>query len=339
MSDQIPVGLHPKKGAEIVLEEVTKFYPGAETPAVEDFSMVVPAGSLVTFVGPSGCGKTTTMKMINRIIEPTEGTITIGGEDVMSINLDILRRRIGYVIQQIGLFPHMTIAENVGVVCGLLDWDKKRTTDRVEELMDLVGLEPEIFADRYPRQLSGGQQQRAGVARALAADPPVMLMDEPFGATDPITREHLQNEFLELQTKLNKTVIFVTHDFDEAIKMGDKIAVLAGRSRIAQYDTPDRILANPADEYVESFVGEGASLRRLALVSTGALNRRDAKHEDANLPGISGSDSLRVALDTCIGQNARALRVFDEAGAVTGVIELPQILSALNDVKLATESS
>lgn len=332
MSDQSTVGLHPKKGAEIVLDQVTKFYPGATTPAVENFSMVVPAGSLVTFVGPSGCGKTTTMKMINRIIEPTEGLITIGGEDVLSLDPHLLRRRIGYVIQQIGLFPHMTIAENVGVVCGLLKWDKQRTEDRVNELLHLVGLEPETYAERYPRQLSGGQQQRAGVARALAADPPVMLMDEPFGATDPITRDHLQNEFLELQQKLGKTVIFVTHDFDEALKLGDKIAVLGPRSRIAQYDTPDNILANPADDYVESFVGEGASLRRLALLQVSALTPRNETSADGDLPVVTTEHSLRIALDTCIGRGTKALRVADEAGKSVGVIELPQILSALSDV-------
>lgn len=339
MSEQETAGLLPQGGAEIVLEEVTKYYPGAETPAVENFSMEIPSGALVTFVGPSGCGKTTTMKMINRIIEPTSGRITIGGDDILSMNPDQLRRHIGYVIQQIGLFPHMTIAENVGVVCGLLGWDRSRTKQRVEELLDLVGLEPHLFAHRYPRQLSGGQQQRAGVARALAADPPVMLMDEPFGATDPITREHLQTEFLELQKQLAKTVIFVTHDFDEAVKLGDRIAVLSRRSKIEQYDTPDRILANPANEYVESFIGEGAALRRLALIPVAELNLRPASSGEGQLPVVTATDSLRVALDACIAKSAPGVQIQDEQGNVLGVVELEQVLGIFNNGKLAAADS
>ncbi|MEU4669817.1 ATP-binding cassette domain-containing protein [Amycolatopsis sp. NPDC023774] len=253
-------------GAEIELEHVTKRYPGTRAPAVDDFSMVVPAGKIVVLVGPSGCGKTTTMRMINRLIEPTSGRITIGGEDALKLDVDTLRRRIGYAIQQAGLFPHFTVAQNIGVVPGLLGWDKKRVSARVEEMMDLVGLDPAEFRDRFPRQLSGGQQQRVGVARALAADPPVLLMDEPFGAVDPITRGNLQDELLRLQTELKKTIVFVTHDFDEAVKLGDKIAVLGNGSKILQYDTPDAILANPADDTVAGFVGAGASLKQLTLL-------------------------------------------------------------------------
>ncbi|QYN24264.1 ABC transporter ATP-binding protein [Amycolatopsis sp. DSM 110486] len=253
-------------GAEIELEHVTKRYPGTRAPAVDDFSMIVPAGKIVVLVGPSGCGKTTTMRMINRLIEPTSGRITIGGEDALKLDVDTLRRRIGYAIQQAGLFPHFTVAQNIGVVPGLLGWDKKRVTARVEEMMDLVGLDPADFRDRFPRQLSGGQQQRVGVARALAADPPVLLMDEPFGAVDPITRGNLQDELLRLQTELKKTIVFVTHDFDEAVKLGDKIAVLGNESKILQYDTPDAILANPADDTVAGFVGAGASLKQLTLL-------------------------------------------------------------------------
>ncbi len=253
-------------GVEIELENVTKRYPGTREPAVDDFSMVVPAGKIVVFVGPSGCGKTTTMRMINRLIEPTSGRITIGGDDALKLDVDTLRRRIGYAIQQAGLFPHFTVAQNIAVVPGLLGWDKKKVNDRVEEMMDLVGLDPADFRDRFPRQLSGGQQQRVGVARALAADPPVLLMDEPFGAVDPITRGNLQDELLRLQTELKKTIVFVTHDFDEAVKLGDKIAVLGNQSKILQYDTPDAILANPADDTVAGFVGAGASLKQLTLL-------------------------------------------------------------------------
>jgi osmoprotectant transport system ATP-binding protein len=253
-------------GVEIELEHVTKRYPGTRVPAVDDFSMVVPAGKIVVFVGPSGCGKTTTMRMINRLVQPTSGRITIGGEDALKLEVDTLRRRIGYAIQQAGLFPHFTVAQNIAVVPGLLGWDKKKVADRVEEMMELVGLDPADFRDRYPRQLSGGQQQRVGVARALAADPPVLLMDEPFGAVDPITRGNLQDELLRLQTDLKKTIVFVTHDFDEAVKLGDKIAVLGNQSKILQYDTPEAILANPADDTVAGFVGAGASLKQLTLL-------------------------------------------------------------------------
>jgi osmoprotectant transport system ATP-binding protein len=253
-------------GVEIKLERLCKTYPGGHGVAVEDVSMDIPAGKIVIFVGPSGCGKTTTMKMINRLIEPTSGTITIGGQDTLSLDPDKLRRTIGYAIQQAGLFPHMTVAQNVGMVPALLGWPKRRISDRVDEMLELVGLDAGQFRDRYPRRLSGGQQQRVGVARALAADPPVLLMDEPFGAVDPITRGNLQDELMRLQTELRKTIVFVTHDFDEAVKLGDRIAVLGPRSTILQYDTPDAILANPANDTVAGFVGAGASLKQLTLM-------------------------------------------------------------------------
>jgi osmoprotectant transport system ATP-binding protein len=253
-------------GAEIRLENVAKRYPNTKAPAVDEFTMTIPAGKIVVFVGPSGCGKTTTMRMINRMVEPTSGIITIGGQDALKLDADQLRRGIGYAIQQAGLFPHFTVAQNIAVVPGLLKWDKKKIDARVEEMMDLVGLDPELYRDRLPRQLSGGQQQRVGVARALAADPPVLLMDEPFGAVDPITRGNLQDELLRLQAELGKTIVFVTHDFDEAVKLGDKIAVLGDRSSIQQYDTPDAILANPANDTVAGFVGAGASLKQLTLM-------------------------------------------------------------------------
>ena len=249
----------------IRLEGVTKQYPGQDRPAVQHIDMDIPAGEIVIFVGPSGCGKTTLMKMINRLIEPTSGRIFIQGEDVTRGNPDQLRRRIGYVIQQIGLFPHMTIGDNIATVPKMLGWDKSRIDTRIDELLELVGLDASDFRSRYPKQLSGGQRQRVGVARALAVDPPVMLMDEPFGAIDPITRDRLQNEFLRLQEEIRKTIVFVTHDIDEAIKMGDRIAILREGARIAQYDTPEHILSAPADDFVADFVGAGASLKRLNL--------------------------------------------------------------------------
>jgi osmoprotectant transport system ATP-binding protein len=248
----------------IRLENLTKVFPGQEAPAVDDLSLEIPEGEIVVFVGPSGCGKTTTMKMINRIIEPTSGRIFLQGDDVTKVNGDKLRRRIGYVIQQIGLFPHMTIADNIATVPKMLGWDKKRISDRVDELLETVSMDVS-YRERYPKELSGGQRQRIGVARAMAADPPVLLMDEPFGAIDPITRERLQNEFLRLQAEIKKTIVFVTHDIDEAIKMGDRIAILRTQSKIAQYDTPERILTDPADEFVEDFIGTGASIKRLSL--------------------------------------------------------------------------
>ena len=252
--------------AVVRLEHVSKRYgPQGGALAVSDLSLEIPAGEIVVLVGPSGCGKTTTMKMINRLIEPTSGRITIDGEDVMSLPAVELRRRIGYVIQQVGLFPHLTVAENVAVVPRLLRWPPGQVKDRVEELLDLVRLEPATYRDRYPAALSGGERQRVGVARALAADPPLMLMDEPFGAVDPILRDRLQNEFLRLQAQVRKTVVFVTHDVDEAIKMADRIAILQRGGILAQYDTPDTILANPASEFVARFVGADRGLKRLSL--------------------------------------------------------------------------
>jgi osmoprotectant transport system ATP-binding protein len=249
----------------IRLEHLTKTYPGQARPAVDDLSLDVHEGEIVVLVGPSGCGKTTTMKMINRIIEPTSGRIVLDGEDVTDADPDQLRRRIGYVIQQIGLFPHRTIAENIGTVPRVLGWDKRRIAERVDELLETVGMDPSVYRGRYPKELSGGQRQRVGVARALSADPDVMLMDEPFGAIDPITRDRLQNEFLRLQAEVRKTIVFVTHDIDEAIKMGDRIAILREGSEVVQYDTPETILTAPADDFVSDFIGSGASLKRLNL--------------------------------------------------------------------------
>jgi osmoprotectant transport system ATP-binding protein len=290
--------------------------------------MTVNPGELVMFVGPSGCGKTTTMKMINRIIEPTSGSISINGRDILSLDPNELRRHIGYVIQQIGLFPHMTIAENIAVVPRLLGWSKSKTAERVDELLSTVDLAPGQFAQRYPRQLSGGQQQRVGVARALAADPPVMLMDEPFGATDPITREKLQTEFLRLQETLGKTIIFVTHDFDEAVKLGDRIAVLSERSQIEQFDTPANILAAPANDYVASFIGHGAAIKRLSLIPMTDARLgpvADAGDQTITVP-ITGT--LRDALDTLVLTGAPAIKVVDGVRAV-GSISIEGISAVL----------
>ncbi|WP_231738452.1 MULTISPECIES: ABC transporter ATP-binding protein [Kocuria] len=252
-------------GARILLENVSKRYPGQAKAAVDGLTLEIPAGSIVMLVGPSGCGKTTTLKMINRLIEPTDGRIVIDGQDVTSMNGDELRRGIGYVIQAGGLFPHMSVATNIGMVPKMLGWDRKRIAARVDELLELVSLDPAVYRDRYPRELSGGQQQRVGVARALAADPPVLLMDEPFGAVDPITRQRLQDELINIQHELQKTIVCVTHDFDEAVKLGDWIAVFDEGARIVQYDAPERILAEPADEFVEDFIGSGAGLKQLTL--------------------------------------------------------------------------
>ncbi|HEY5420178.1 MAG TPA: ATP-binding cassette domain-containing protein, partial [Marmoricola sp.] len=238
----------------IRLDGVGKTF-GDGTVAVEALDLDVPRGAVVTLVGPSGCGKSTTLKMVNRLIEPTSGRIFLDGTDVTDADPVELRRGIGYVIQQVGLFPHQTIATNVATVPSLLGWSKADARARALELMDLVGLDPDVFADRFPHQLSGGQRQRVGVARALAADPPVLLMDEPFGAVDPVVRARLQDEFLRLQRELGKTVLLVTHDIDEAVKMGDQVAVFAAGGRLAQYDVPAAILGRPADDFVSSFVG------------------------------------------------------------------------------------
>ncbi|WP_220093506.1 ABC transporter ATP-binding protein [Flexivirga caeni] len=256
---------HTVSGAEITLDGVSKIYRGQQAPAVDNISLTVPAGEIVMFVGPSGCGKTTTLKMINRLIEPTSGTISIGGENIRAKKVDELRRTIGYVIQGGSLFPHMSVAKNISIVPKLLGWNTSRVKDRVDELLDLVGLDAAKYRDRYPRELSGGQQQRVGVARGLAADPPVILMDEPFGAVDPITRQRLQDELLSIQRELHKTIVCVTHDIDEAIKLGDRVLILQEGAHVAQYDTPEVVLSSPANDFAQDFVGAGSSLKRLSL--------------------------------------------------------------------------
>jgi osmoprotectant transport system ATP-binding protein len=277
-------------GARILLDGVTKKYPAQSQAAVDNITMEIPAGEIVMLVGPSGCGKTTTMKMINRLIEPTSGRILIGDDDVTKRDPDQLRRHIGYVIQGAGLFPHLTVGDNIAIVPRLLKWDKKRISTRVDELLDLVSLDPSQYRGRYPRELSGGQQQRIGVARALAADPPVLLMDEPFGAVDPITRQRLQDELLRLQDELRKTIVFVTHDFDEAVKLGDRIAILQTGSKIVQYDSPERILAEPADDFVRGFVGAGAALKQLTLTRV-----RDVDLHAAAVARVGGDAAQAIA--------------------------------------------
>jgi osmoprotectant transport system ATP-binding protein len=256
-------------------ENASKRYPGSDTLAVDDLSLTVSAGEICVLVGPSGCGKTTAMRLVNRTVELTGGDVLVGERSVRDIEPAHLRREIGYVIQEVGLFPHRTIAQNIGTVPQLLGWDRRRVAARTAELLDLIGLDPAL-GDRYPGQLSGGQQQRVGVARALAADPKVMLMDEPFGAIDPISRERLQNEFLRLQAEVRKTVLFVTHDIDEAIKMGDRIAIMRVGGRVAQFATPAELLMTPADEFVEDFVGADRALKRLALLRVSDIDLWEA---------------------------------------------------------------
>ncbi|MFF3553786.1 ABC transporter ATP-binding protein [Streptomyces tsukubensis] len=273
----------------IRFEHVTKRYPDGTT-AVDDLSFEVNEGELITLVGPSGCGKTTTMKMVNRLIEPSSGRILLDGEDISTVDPVRLRRRIGYVIQQVGLFPHRTVLDNTATVPHLLNWPRKKARARAAELLDLVGLDPAVHGDRYPDQLSGGQRQRVGVARALAADPPVLLMDEPFGAVDPVVREHLQNEFLRLQQQMRKTVLFVTHDIEEAVRLGDRIAVY-GQGRIEQFDAPAAVLGAPATPYVADFVGADRGLKRLSVtpIEEGDLEQPPVVHLDDPLPRDLGA--------------------------------------------------
>jgi osmoprotectant transport system ATP-binding protein len=316
--------------AEIVFRGVTKRYPGQRAAAVSDLSLEIPAGEICVLVGPSGGGKTTAMKMVNRLIEITDGDILIDGQSVRRLDVIELRRRIGYVIQHVGLFPHMNAADNIATVPRLLGWPKPRIHARVRELLELVGLDPEHDGGRYPNQLSGGQQQRVGLARAMAADPSVMLMDEPFGAIDPITRERLQDEFLRLHREFRKTVIFVTHDIDEAIKMGDRIAILRAGGTLAQYDTPDAILANPADDFVARFVGADRSLKRLALKQLSDIDLLPAPNGDEpSLPSVAASATLRDALALMLGEGMRELIVVDKQGRVIGSCSVDQVAALL----------
>jgi osmoprotectant transport system ATP-binding protein len=305
--------------AEIELDHVTKRYGSNPKPAIDDLSLTIPAGEICVLIGPSGGGKTTAMKMINRLISITEGDITIDGKSVKSLEKTELRRGIGYVIQQIGLFPHMTVQDNIATVPRLLGWDKQRIRARSDELLELVGLDPAEHAKRYPAQLSGGQRQRVGLARAMAADPPLMLMDEPFGAIDPITRERLQNDFLRLHREIRKTVVFVTHDIDEAIKMGDRICILREGGVLAQYDTPEAILAAPADDFVAQFVGADRGLKRLALRRVDEVDLQPVPDGDG-APTCSQLTTLRDALSLMLTEGAGGVVVRDADGNAKGYL-------------------
>ncbi|MDK1472316.1 betaine/proline/choline family ABC transporter ATP-binding protein [Streptomyces sp. 549] len=293
----------------IRFERVTKRYADGTT-AVDDLSFEVAEGELVTLVGPSGCGKTTTMKMVNRLIEPSEGRILLGGEDVSAVDPVVLRRRIGYVIQQVGLFPHKTVLENTATVPLLLGGSRAKARARAAELLELVGLDPQVFGSRYPDQLSGGQRQRVGVARALAADPPVLLMDEPFGAVDPVVRERLQTEFLRLQAEVRKTVLFVTHDIEEAVRLGDRIAVY-GHGRIEQFDPPSKVLGAPATPYVADFVGADRGLKRLSVTP---IERGDLEQP----PVVRLDDRPEQAAARMRAEGARWAVVLDDSGDLHG---------------------
>src|SRR4028118_184116 len=354
----------------IEFKGVSKTYAGSDRPVVNDLTFNIEDGEICVLVGPSGCGKTTSMRMINRLIEPTSGEILIDGQKNTSMSGTQLRRKIGYAIQQIGpfphrtigpnvgtaprragwppprkigyavqqigLFPHRTIGQNVGTVPGLVGWDKERTSSRVDELLDLVGPAPDQYRDRYPAELSGGQQQRVGVARALAADPPIMLMDEPFGAVDPITRDRLQQEFLRIQEDIKKTIVFVTHDIDEAIKMGDKIAILKEGGILAQYDTPENTLSNPASDFVRSFVGTDRVLKRLSLLQVKDMPL-DPANGSADLPRISDQLTLKDALSEIIGAGSdRGLVIPDgNGGNPSGTLSIDAIRTLSHDAEVA----
>ncbi|WP_030939102.1 betaine/proline/choline family ABC transporter ATP-binding protein [Streptomyces sp. NRRL F-3307] len=319
----------PNPDTMIFLDEVSKRYPGQEKAAVSELSMEIRRGEFVVLVGPSGCGKTTTLRMINRLVEPTHGRIFIDGKDVTHADVDELRRGIGYVIQQIGLLPHLTIADNIALVPRMLKVKKSERRQRAKELLEMVGLDPATYADRYPRQLSGGQQQRVGVARALAADPPVMLMDEPFGAVDPIAREKLQMEFLRLQERIRKTIVMVTHDIDEALRLGDRIAIFGPGSRLAQFDTPLEILSNPADDFVRDFVGSGAPVRRLSLlkVSDVMASAPSDAPSAANAIAIDAGETVHRALELVLASRAEGVEV-SVPGDGTRYLDLQTLLTA-----------
>jgi osmoprotectant transport system ATP-binding protein len=310
----------PGQAAEIVFDNATKVY-GHGAPAVDQLSLTVPAGEICALVGPSGGGKTTALKLVNRLIELTSGDIRIDGQSIKQLDAIELRRGIGYVIQQVGLFPHLTIEANIGTVPRLFGRSREWTRTRSRELLDLVGLDPS-YATRYPSQLSGGERQRVGLARALAANPPLMLMDEPFGAIDPIVRARLQDEFLRLQREVGKTVIFVTHDIDEAIKVGDRIAILRTGGRLVQYDTPETILKSPADDFVADFVGADRALKALALHTLAEL--------DLGPPSdgvrASSATTLRDALSLLLAEQAEVLAVTDDDGRVLGSVTRDELL-------------
>ena len=314
--------------ASVEINDIRKSY--GDHPVIHGVNIDIRDGEFVTLVGPSGCGKTTTLRMINRLINPTDGVITIGGTDIRAQSLTDLRRGIGYVIQQIGLFPHRTIAQNIATVPKLLGWDKARTAERVAELAQLVGIDDAMLT-RYPAALSGGQQQRVGVARALAADPPVLLMDEPFGAVDPIVRAHLQSELLALQSRVHKTIVLVTHDIDEAVLLGDRVAVLNVGGVLEQVAPPDELLASPANEFVADFVGHERSIKRLALATVGSLELGPIPSDVAADPTstIHPDATLREALDVILTSPSSTAVVVSEDGVALGSVTLASIRERL----------
>jgi osmoprotectant transport system ATP-binding protein len=324
-----PASIAASPAQAIRLEGVSKTYPDGSV-GVRQLDLTFAAGELTVLVGPSGCGKTTTMKMINRIIEPTTGRVLLGDDDVTDVDPVELRRRIGYVIQNVGLFPHQTVRKNIGTVPRLLGWDKKRTADRVEELLDLVGLDPAAFGDRYPHQLSGGQRQRAGVARALAADPAVLLMDEPFSAVDPIVRERLQSEFLRLQETVRKTIVFVTHDIEEAVRLGDRIAVMSQGGKVEQFAPPAELLGSPATPFVADFVGADRGLKRLAVTG---IEMADLEQP----PVVHLGDGLPSARGVLLKSGARWAVVLDDDERLRGWISAERASAGFGSVQDAVK--
>ena len=317
-----------RQAVEIVFDHATKRYPGRAAPAVDDLTFSIPAGDVCCLVGPSGGGKTTAMKLVNRLVELTSGDVRIDGQSVNALDETELRRGIGYVIQQVGLFPHMTIAENIATVPKLLGWSKQEISSRVDELLDLVDLPAKDYRSRYASQISGGERQRVGLARALAADPPVMLMDEPFGALDPITRTRLQKELLRIQDEVRKTIIFVTHDIDEAIFLGTRIAILREGGVLVQYDTPEELLAHPADEFVARFVGQDRGLKRLSLkrladVELGPVN-------GVVRPVADDSTTLRDALSLMLSEGSEELLVVGPNQEPRGVLTIHRLTELLS---------
>ncbi|HJA60359.1 MAG TPA: ABC transporter ATP-binding protein [Candidatus Brevibacterium intestinavium] len=317
-------------GTSITFDRATKIYPGAASPALDELNLEVEAGELVCLVGPSGGGKTTALQLVNRIVDLSSGDIRIGGRSITDQSAIELRRTIGYAIQQSGLFPHYTVADNIATVPVILGWDKERIRTRTAELLELVGLSPvETWLPRYPAQLSGGQQQRVGIARALAADPPVMLMDEPFGALDPITRVTVQEEFLAIHRAVGKTTLFVTHDIDEAIKMADRIAILKPGGKLAQFDTPEQVLSNPADDFVAEFLGAERGLKRLALTTVGEIVTADSVRtdaEDAGWPDVEATMTLREALSLVSAAGAEGA-VVNSGGSRLGEVSLHDLIA------------
>lgn len=327
----------------IKFKEVTKIYDSGDkkVKAVDHINLHIEEGNICVFLGPSGCGKTTLLRMVNRLIPITSGTIEVNGKDINQVDTIQLRRSIGYVIQQNGLFPNMTIEDNIGVVPKMLGWDRVKIRKRADELLDLLGLNPNEYRNRFPWELSGGQQQRVGIARALAADPPIMLMDEPFGALDPIIREHIQNEFLRIQENVKKTILFVSHDIDEAIKLGSTIAIFKS-GQIMQHGTPDEILSNPKNDFVSDFVGGERAIKRLTLLSVKdlihKLDGKQRKNEELHQAVVYLETNLRTALSTILSAPSGGARVVDKNGRVIRVLTVSdfEILTGVHPADLNT---